>query len=97
MSSIDFEDFEPSLDEPAGETIAACDHFIVERWELDAPRAAGEPGAFAIFGVACGAVSCAGRAFERGAFFLVPAAGADVVIQPVRGTAIIVRATLPLP
>lgn len=96
MSSIDFEDFEPGLDAPAGERIAACEYFTVERWELAAPRAACEAGRFAIFGVARGAVSGLGRVFEQGEFFLAPASCADAPLKPVNEHAVVVRSTLPV-
>lgn len=96
MSSIDFEDFEPALDEPLGETLASCEHFQVERWELVGPRPAEASERFAIFGVVDGTVACAGRAFERGDFFLVPAGGADWLLEPAESTAVVVRATLPV-
>jgi mannose-6-phosphate isomerase len=97
MSSIDFEDFEPTLDKPQGEVISACEHFVVERWNLSGPRPALDGAAFAIFCVVEGAVSCAGHVFERGTFFLIPASSKNSTLKPVDGTAAVVRATLPAP
>ena len=97
MNSIDFGDFEPALDEPAGERIGACEHFVMERWDLAGPRAAANAGAFAILGVVDGSVACAGRVFGRGEFFLVPAALSEPILKPVGGPAAVVRVTLPLP
>ena len=34
MASIDFDDIEPSLDQPQGSVIARCEHFVVERFLL---------------------------------------------------------------
>jgi mannose-6-phosphate isomerase len=97
MTSIDFDDFEPALDEPRGETIASCEYFAVEKWKLDAPRAALEPGRFAIFIVAEGAVVVEHTAFERGAVFFLPAALSETLkLEPVNGGASVLRVTLPL-
>jgi len=96
MTCIDFEDFEPTLDAPQGELLCACAHFAVEKWLLDAPRAALEPGKFAIFGVAEGAVAVEGAVFERGAVFLLPAeTPREVEVRPVGGPSVILRITLP--
>jgi len=95
MSSIDFEDFEPGLDAPCGEVLCVCDHFAVERWTLDQPRAALDGRTFAIFGVISGAVVCGGRVMETGAFFLVPATFAEATLAPVAGAASVVRIILP--
>lgn len=96
MTSIDFEDFEPELDEPQGETLCTCGHFAVEKWTLDRPRAALEPGRFAIFNVVEGAVAGDGIVFERGSVFLMPAEmTAGAALRPVDGQAVVVRVTLP--
>ncbi len=95
MNSIDFQDFEPGLDEPSGEMLAACEHFAVERWELREPRVACEAGAFAIFGVAHGSVRAAGRVFAHGDFFLLPASSREATIEPVSEDVVVVRSTLP--
>jgi len=96
MSSIDFNDFEPSLDRPHGETIAACEYFVVEKWTLDTPRVALDGGRFAIFGVAEGSVTCDGHVMDAGSFFLVPPSMQDALLKPTNETACVIRATLPL-
>lgn len=35
MASIDFSDIEPPIDTPHGSEIARCEHFVVERFQLD--------------------------------------------------------------
>jgi mannose-6-phosphate isomerase len=96
MTCIDFEDFEPSLEEPQSEMLSACAHFTVEKWTLEAPRAALESGRFAIFGVVEGAVAAADAVFERGGIFLLPATvSQDAMLRPVGGAAAVVRVTLP--
>ncbi len=99
MSSIDFDDFEPAVDSP-GDTgdhvVAACEHFVVERWALDRPRAAADEGEFAIFVPVEGRVAFGGVAFEPGSFFLVPANAGGQGLQPLDGPAAVLRATLPM-
>jgi mannose-6-phosphate isomerase len=41
LRSMDFNDHEPALAAPNGESIVTCDLFRIERWKLDAPRATG--------------------------------------------------------
>lgn len=96
MTSIDFNDFEPAPDEPADGVLSGCGHFVAEKWNLAEPRAALEPGRFAIFNVIEGAVATDGAVFERGNFFLLPAgASGEAALRPVGGPAAIVRVTLP--
>lgn len=95
LQSIDFDDFEPGMDEPHGELLARCEHFVVEKLEL----AEGEFAAnarddrFSIFSVAEGELTAAdGRVFGKGDFFLLPCgAGGLTATQP----STVLRTTLP--
>lgn len=94
LASIDFDDFEPAMDEPRGNLLADCPHFRVERFVLTNGAAAGLPhaGRFAVFAVAAGVVACGGEAFRAGDFFLVPPDGGQVVAA---GPATVLRVTVP--
>ena len=75
LESIDFADFEPALAARSGGPVAECEFFRVERWALEAPRAACEPGAFAVFACVAGAVRVRRVAVQAGGF--VSRAGRD--------------------
>ena len=94
LASIDFEDFEPAMDEPDGTAIAECDYFRVEKLVLAAGESAGnrEPGKFSIFSVAEGEVACGSAAFAKGDFFLLPQGAGTVAAK---GDAVVLRTTLP--
>lgn len=94
LMSIDFDDIEPTVEPPRGETIVECPLFHVEKWQLDAPRE--HPGAgFAIFAVTEGRVACGEREFGRGAFFLLPAASSARQLRPLTPGASVLRTTIP--
>lgn len=74
LRCIDFTDTAPSLDEPADEVLADCEHFRLEKHSL-------EPGAtldrilrgrFAVITVVGGTLAPGGETFREGDFFLVP-------------------------
>jgi mannose-6-phosphate isomerase len=95
MRSIDFDDFEPGRAVPHGELLVECEHFRVEKWTLDRPRAAVLPGKFAIFACVEGKIGCGDLAFTPGQFFLVPAAMEGSVLLPFIPPATVLRVTLP--
>jgi mannose-6-phosphate isomerase len=96
MLSIDFEDFEPELTQPIGEAVAECEHFLVEKWTLSAPRHTMDDVRFAIFAVVDGMVGCQNATFDTGSFFLVPATcAAEAKLRPVGDAAAVLRITLP--
>ena len=81
LASIDFDDHEPTMDAPRGETLAACPYFKTTRKLLAAGEAIGNPdgGRFSILVLAAGClVSAAGRRFETGQFLLLPRGAAPV-------------------
>ena len=95
LQSIDFDDPEPGIAEPRGETVVECQHFRVEKWTLSEPRHAGGPG-FAIFTVIAGRLECAGREFTMGEFFLIPATLATRELKPLADGTTVLRTTIPL-
>ena len=73
MRSIDWDDVEPGLVEPDGETLVASDLFVVQRWTLDGPRSANDPGECAILVPVDGDAIVGGEPLAAGSFALVPA------------------------
>ncbi len=95
MQSIDFDDIEPAVAQPAGETLVQCDYFAVEKWDLQSPRKAFDEGKFAVFTMLSGEVECGGARFVAGDFFLVPSSQPDPTVRPVNGGATLLRTTIP--
>ncbi|WP_372788682.1 type I phosphomannose isomerase catalytic subunit [Paraconexibacter sp.] len=97
MRSIDWDDVEPSLVVPDGETLVAGDLFVVERWQVDRPRPVTDPGECAIVAALDGGLVVAGQELEAGSFGLVPADARDATIAAASpgATATALRITLP--
>jgi mannose-6-phosphate isomerase len=95
MASIDFHDFEPSMDTPDGETLAECPYFktclrpLADGAELHNS----DPLRFSIISVVEGKLSARdGRTFEKGSFLLLPR-GANPLKST--GTSQVLQITLP--
>ncbi len=74
LTSIDFDDIEPGLDQPVGPLLVECEHFRVERhaisgsgsnFDLDANQ-------FSLITVLSGEVQLGGKEFQPGDFFSGP-------------------------
>jgi mannose-6-phosphate isomerase len=75
LASIAFDDFEPTMDAPVGETLAACDYFKTDQRSLAAGGQLGNNSddQFSILSVVSGALgSPNGRRFGKGSFILLP-------------------------
>ena len=75
LASIDFQDYEPAIDTPAGNTLASCAHFHTDKIFLTAGHSLANPasGQFSILAVVDGILqSAAGRRFTKGRFLLLP-------------------------
>ncbi len=94
LRSINFDDWEPGLVRQNGEVLARCQEFTVEKWELAAPRPALDRVGFALFFCVCGAVKMSGIEMRAGEFFLVPATGLGVSLDPVAPATELLRITL---
>ena len=94
LKSIDFTDFEPTLQTADGETLVDCPFFHVEKWDLAQPRQAAPAGDWAIFTVLGGAVKSGGLEFRPGEFFLIPAALEDRLLEPTAGATSVLRTTI---
>lgn len=95
LKSIDFDDFEPSMDEPEDNTLADCEYFHVEKLTLAPGDIVGNlsPDRFSIFSVAEGEITCSvGRVFSKGDFFLLPR-GTGQLTAGSRAT--VLRTTIP--
>jgi mannose-6-phosphate isomerase len=93
LRSMDFADYEPSLQRAAGERLVGCDYFNVDQWRLESPREDCTEGC-AIFTVIEGVVACGGRRFRSGEFFLLPAAAEGRLLAPMEGRATVLRTTM---
>lgn len=81
LKCIDFNDFEPAMDTPKGDTLALCEYYHVEQRDLAVGQSAGNPEAdrFSIVTVVSGAVSdAAGQSYTAGDFMILPV-GADAL------------------
>lgn len=76
LRSIDFDDVEPALADPAAESIVAIPDFELDRWTLAAgeERPAAPPGEAAVIVVLAGSVRSGDGVFGAGQLFLTPAA-----------------------
>jgi mannose-6-phosphate isomerase len=90
LASIDWDDVEPPLLAPDGESVVATEFFTVSRWQLTAPRRATVPGECAVVCVLSGRVSCGEQVFEAGQVFLVPASMDDPSLSPARAAEVLV-------
>ena len=90
MTSIDFEDFEPSLT-PAGNPIVAdCPYFQVYKKDLPSPFNVAMEEDFSIITCLSGEMSCGNVTLKPGGFLLVPACMKEAVLTPsAAGTSIL--------
>ncbi|MFN2507669.1 MAG: type I phosphomannose isomerase catalytic subunit [Chthoniobacterales bacterium] len=95
LRSINFEDFEPGLVAPAGESLVKDLLFEIQKWELSAPREVSTRGTFAIVICLAGAVACAGTVLKPGEVFLVPANLTDRNLTPSAENTALLRVTVP--
>ena len=75
LASIDFSDFEPTMDPPLGDNLASCADFKTDRKKLAAGQAIGNPreDRFSILSVVDGLLETqAGQRFEKGQSLLIP-------------------------
>jgi mannose-6-phosphate isomerase len=95
LASIDFNDFEPKMDTPDGETLAACEYFQTDRKTVATGDTLTRPrdDRFSILSVVAGSLeSDGGRRFGKGQFILLPRDGAPLTALE---DAIVLQITLP--
>jgi mannose-6-phosphate isomerase len=95
LSSIAFDDHEPELVEPAGESMVRDALFHVERWELSDAREAIGRGEFAIVCCLTGAVRNNTTSIKPGEFFLLPATLRDRALHADAPETTLLRITIP--
>ncbi len=75
LASIDFGDFEPTMDTPHGDNLASCEYFSTDWKSLGAGQSLCNPAeqSFSIVSVVSGSLkSKSGRIFPQGQFLLLP-------------------------
>ncbi|NJM39182.1 MAG: mannose-6-phosphate isomerase [Akkermansiaceae bacterium] len=75
LASIDFNDYEPSMDLPNGDTLASCEYFKTDRKKLITGESIGNPypSKFSILSIIDGVLeSPSGQTFGKGNFILLP-------------------------
>jgi mannose-6-phosphate isomerase len=94
LASIDFADFEPTMDHPRGGVLAECPYFKTERLDLNPGEAAmpAAPDRFAILSILTGTLECDGTRFGPGRTVLMPAGSKGLSAA---APANILRITLP--
>ncbi|MEI6674259.1 MAG: type I phosphomannose isomerase catalytic subunit [Verrucomicrobiota bacterium] len=96
LASIDFDDCEPTMDRPRGDTLADCPYFKTTRQVLAVGDSIGNPdaGRFSILVVVNGCLqSAAGRQFGIGQSLLLPRAASPVSAQQ---NTTVLQVTLPV-
>lgn len=94
MKSIDFDDYEPSMDEPDGKTLATCEYFVVDQLVTSKGETVSNPGDyFSIIAVVSGSLESAEhRTFKAGDFFILPKGGTPLTAS---SDAKILQTTIP--
>ncbi len=95
LASIDFHDFEPTMDSPVGDTLATCPYFQTDRKILSTGETLSNPCArhFSILCIVSGQLeSTGGRLFDKGSFLLMPKGAAP--IKATRATTVL-QVTIP--
>jgi len=82
LASINFEDYEPSIQSCDQSLIADSPYFQIEKWTLDKPRLANEENNFSLITCLTGTVRCGTQTFAPGQFFLVPASMENPLLSP---------------
>ena len=95
LQCIDFNDYEPALLKPKGESLVRHELFQVDKWSLKKERELVPDGTFAIAMCLSGTLECAGLQFKAGEFFLMPAQLADRMVRPGGEDVSLLRVTVP--
>ena len=96
LASIDFIDFEPTMDSREGNVLASCPHFHTELLNLSADGSIGnpDPGRFSILSVVDGQLrSEGGRKFGKGQILLLPKNATSLIAME---SSSVLRITLPI-
>ncbi len=94
LRSIDFEDYEPDLQQVSGNILVEDLLFKIEKLRLDSSTEDKVDDRFAIYFCISGSVCCGQSTFQAGDFFLLPAASEAAVVAN-SGGASVAKVTLP--
>ena len=94
LASIDFQDFEPSMDLPVGDNLASCCYFKTDRKSLAVGQTIANPrdDRFSIISVVAGQLEGDGRHFGEGQFILLPRGAAPLTAIE---NSVVLQVTLP--
>ena len=94
LASIDFQDFEPSMDLPVGDNLASCSYFKTDRKSLAAGQLLANPreDRFSLISVVAGQLDGDGRSFGKGQFVLLPRGAVPLTAME---TSVVLQVTLP--
>jgi mannose-6-phosphate isomerase len=94
MASIDFNDFEPRMDQPDGDSLASCEYFVVQRHKLSKlEEITNTNDSFSIITVISGKISSRkGCIFKTGDSLILPRNASPLTVE---GACQILRTTLP--
>ncbi len=95
LRCIDFNDFEPALTKPKGESLVSHAIFAVQKWKLDTQRSATTQGEFAVICCLSGQVQCGNARLNPGEFFLLPSSLGDSKLRPGTSGTELLRTTIP--
>lgn len=95
MQCIDFDDLEPTMDTPNGNTLAECAYYKVDKFDLSSGETINNPelNKFSILTVVEGSLTdCDGHTHKAGSFLLNPAGAKGLVAS---SDSIVLQTTLP--
>lgn len=95
LQCIDFNDCQPDIIKPAGETLIRNELFEVQKWNLTEQRDLAPAAEFALVCVLEGQLACAGTNLRPGDLALLPANSKSRTIAPSTKRASILRITIP--
>jgi mannose-6-phosphate isomerase len=81
LASINFNDFEPGMDQPDGDTLASCHYFVVDQLDLQSgDQVANKNDRFSIITVVSGELThINGQTFKKGDFFILPRGTCELI------------------
>lgn len=95
LASIDFDDFEPAMDTPNGNTLATCEYFQTDELQIAAGETVCNPTSefFSVIAVVSGKLSSSEGSHQAGDFLLLPKGAAAMTASE---DATILQVTLPV-
>jgi mannose-6-phosphate isomerase len=97
LQCIDFDDVQPKLLQPKGESLLKDKLFEIQKWDLASSREIAPRGQFAITCCLTGSVRCTDVHLAAGEFFLIPAQLQDRKLHPRTAGTSLLRVTIPEP